>query len=302
MLTLAEAVKRDPAETHRNAIVEIFRKTSGILDLIAFKDIQGNAYEFPREATLPTVAYRAINASFTESTGTLDRPRVSLKISGGDLDVDTFIERTVEGARAAHEMMKAKALARLWELKFIKGDESTDPEDPDGLQELITGGQIIANHATAAPLSLAKLDEAIDAVDSPTAILCNKAMRRRITAAARVASVGGNVEFTQDSFGRRQAVYNDIPIVIVDPDAHNTAILDFSEANSTTSLYIVSFGADETENVYGIQNGMMDVRDLGELDSSPRFRTRVEWFSNFVLPKPRSAARLSAVTDAAVTV
>ncbi len=302
MLTLAEAVKRNPGETHRDALVEIFRKTSGVLDLIAFKDIEGNAYEFPREATLPTVAYRAVNTGYTESTGTLDRPRISLKISGGDLDVDTFLERTVPGARAAHEMMKAKALARLWELKFIKGDESTDPEQPDGLQEQVAGAQIIANHATAAPLSLSKLDEAIDAVDSPTAILCNKAIRRRITAAARSSTVGGQVDFTQDSFGRRQTVYNDIPIVVIDPDSHNTAILDFSEANSTTSLYIVSFGDDETENIYGIQNGMMDVRDLGEVDTAPRFRTRVEWFSNFVIPKPRAAARLSAVTNAAATV
>ena len=33
------------------------------------------------------------------------------------------------------------------------------------------------------------------------------------------------------------------------------------------------------DGVTGIQNGGMDVRDLGELQTAPVWRTRVEWFT-----------------------
>jgi len=45
----------------------------------------------------------------------------------------------------------------------------------------------------------------------------------------------------------------------------------------------------------------MEVRDLGELQGSPVFRTRVEWLMSIVLEHPRAAARLRGITNAAVT-
>ena len=40
------------------------------------------------------------------------------------------------------------------------------------------------------------------------------------------------------------------------------------------------------------------VRDLGELDSKPAFRTRIEWFAAMVLKHPKAAARLSRINQA----
>ena len=37
------------------------------------------------------------------------------------------------------------------------------------------------------------------------------------------------------------------------------------------------------------------VRDLGELDSKPAYRTRVEHYSTLVLEHPKTAARLKGV-------
>jgi len=45
----------------------------------------------------------------------------------------------------------------------------------------------------------------------------------------------------------------------------------------------------------------MDVRDMGELETKPSFRTRVEWYNGFGVFAPRSASRLNLITDAAVT-
>ena len=43
------------------------------------------------------------------------------------------------------------------------------------------------------------------------------------------------------------------------------------------------------------------VRDLGELQTKPVMRTRVEWFPGIALFHPRAAARLWSIADAAVT-
>ena len=191
--------------------------------------------------------------------------------------------------RTVHEAMKIKALSLAWTKTFIKGDSETNPLEFDGLQKRLQGDSVIANHATGAGLSLAKLDEAIDAVDGANAILMSKAMRRRLTVAARTQAVGGNITYTIDQFGRQVAMYNDLPILIVDKDNENNDILGFTEANSTTSIYVVAFGDGQ---VQGLENGGMSVRDMGELETKPSLRTRIEWYSGFGVFAPRSAARL----------
>jgi len=194
--------------------------------------------------------------------------------------------------------MKIKALALSWTKTFIKGDSESDPREFDGLQKRLSGDAIIANHATGAGLSLAKLDEAIDYVDDANVILMSKAMRRRLTEAARDTAVGGYITYMQDEFGRQVTMYNDLPIVIIDKDNNNNQILDFSEAGNTTSIYILSIGEGR---VSGIENGSMDVRDMGELEGKPSFRTRIEWYNSMAVFAPYSAARIKNITDVAVT-
>jgi hypothetical protein len=136
---------------------------------------------------------------------------------------------------------------------------------------------------------------------SPTHIVMNKAMQRRLTQAARDTTVGGFITYDKDAFGRRVAVYNDLPILVEEDD---TEFLPFTEAATSgtataTSIYVVSF----TEGMLtGIQNGTMRVKDLGELQSKPVYRTRVEWFAGISLMHGRSASRLWSISDAPVTV
>lgn len=305
-LTLVEAAKQETGNIKRRGIIELYAKSSDVLQAIPFENIQGNALSYNLEETLPGISFRGVNEAFTEDVGVINPMTETLSIAGGDLDVDRFIIQTMgAGQRGIREAMKVKALALAWTKKFIKGDNSSDPREFDGLQVRLTGSQKIAAGATAngTPLSLAKLDELIDAVEGANALLMNKAMRRRLTTAARTPSVGGNVDFTQDSFGRRQTVYNDLPILIVDQDETGTDILGFNEAATSgtataTSIYAVAFGDGMLE---GIQNGGIDVRDLGELDTKPVYRTRVEWFTGLLLAHPKAAARLWSISDAAVT-
>lgn len=298
-LTLLEAAKLNSGDVYKAGVLMKYAETSEILRILPFESISGNSLRYNVEETLPGIGFRGVNGSYTESTGIINPKVESLTIAGGDLDVDKFIIDTM-GAdqRSVQEAMKIKALALAWTKTFIKGDSESDSTTFDGLQKRLTGDALIANHASGAGLSLAKLDEAIDAVDGANALLMSKSVRRRLTVAARTTSVGGNISYTMDEFGRQVTMYNDLPIIIVDKDNENTDILGYTETGSTTSIYVVAFGEGL---VSGLQNGGMDVRDIGELQSKPALRTRIEWYSGFGVFAPRSAARLKNITDAAVT-
>ena len=127
----------------------------------------------------------------------------------------------------------------------------------------------------------------------------SKSVRRRLTVAARTITVGGTITYTKDEFGRQITMYNDIPILIMDKDNENNEILGYTETGSTTSVYVIALGEGQ---VSGLENGGMDVRDLGELETKPAFRTRVEWYSGMGVFAPRVASRLKNITDAAATV
>ena len=305
-LTLVEAAKLETGDVIRQAVIELYAGSSDILMTLPFNDIAGNAMKYNREDTLPGVGFRGVNEAYTPSTGVLNPLTEALVIAGGELDVDKFIVTTMgPNQRAVQEGMKVRSLALAWTKKFIKGDTASDPREFDGLQTRIVGNQKIAAGATAngTALSLAILDQAIDQTLNPTHLIMSKAMRRRLTTAARTTTVGGFITYTKDAFGRQLTMYNDLPILIVDLDNANTAILGFNEAATSgtatgTSIYVVSFGDGM---LTGLQNGGVDVRDLGELQSAPVYRTRVEWYNGFGIFHGRAATRIWSIADAAVT-
>lgn len=308
-LTLVEAAKiaLNEGKTLRGTVIAMFARASDLLMALPFKSIEGNAYQYNREGVLPGVAFRGVNESYTASTGIINQLVEALRIAGGDLDVDTFILRTQgEGVRATHEEMKVKALAAELTRVLVKGDSTTNPREFDGLQNRIVGGQLIdAGSASGGDaLSLQKLDETIDAVPGCNALLMTKAVRRLLTTAARDTTVGGFISYEKDAFGRRVTVYNDIPILVPYSDNGGTEPIAFDEANPGggsavgTSIYALALGDGL---VCGLESkaGMM-VRDLGELETTPAKRTRVEWDAGLCIEHGRAAARLRGIKNAAV--
>jgi hypothetical protein len=307
-LTIVEAAKLNPGDVIRNAIVEMYARNSDILRVLPFEGIPGNALKYNREEILPGVGFRGVNEGFTESVGVLNPITESLVIAGGDLDVDRFITQTMgANQRAVQEGMKVKALAHRWTLAFIKGDSSADPREFDGLQRRIPVGssQLIDAGATSGgdALSLFLLDTLIARVDEPTHLIMNKTMSLRLAQAARNTSVGGFITWEPNEFGMRVMQYNGLPIILADEDNTGAQILPFTEANpgggaaASTSIYCVSLGEGR---LVGIQNQDLSVRDFGELESKPVFRTRIEWYAAIAVFQGKSAARLRGVKSAAV--
>lgn len=306
-LTILEAAKLHTGDVFRQAVVEIYARSSELLQILPFQNISGNAMRYNREQTLPGIGFRGINESYTESTGILNPQVEPLVIAGGDADVDRFITKTMgDDQREVHESMKIKAMALAWTKKFIKGDSTTEPREFDGLQTRVTGSQLISAGSTAGgdALSLIILDQLIDQVSNPTHLAMNKALRRRLSAAARDTSISGNIHWEKNEFGQQIMYYGDLPIVIFDEDEAGNQILPFTEAapggGDSLCSSIYCFSTDE-DKVQGIQNGDIEARDLGELDTKPAERTRIEWYSGIAVYHPKAAARLRGIKNAAVT-
>lgn len=307
MLTLHEASKLVEGDLKRQAVIEMFAQSSDIVSALPLMDIPGNSYAYSQEAKLPAVGFRGYNEGYTSSFGVLNPQSETLRIAGGELDVDTALVKT-HGlqVRTTHESMQVKALGLKIADAFINGN-SSDGVSIDGLRQRVTGYQLISANDTAptanSPLSLATLDEAIDRVEGPTHIIMNKRMRNKLSQAAKDRDVGGDLHWMKDDFGRRVGFYNDLPILVADTNHLGNRIIEFNEAGpaggaDNCSIYVVSFGEGK---ICGLQNGIMDVRDLGEIDALPVYRTRIEWLVAMAVMHGRAVSRIWGIADAPVT-
>lgn len=301
-LLLSEADKLAKDQL-RAGIIEVFVQNSPILERLDFLNLQGNAYAYNMEGALPGVAFRGVNESYTPSTGVINPQTESLKIAGGELDVDSHIIRTRGmGVRSAHEALKIKALARSLNKAVFDGNNTTNPREFDGLNVRLTGTQKILAGTGGAALTQDMLDDLLRAVPGANAIMSGEGGQQLLTKLLRSSS---QVNTTEDAFGRQLTTYNGVPILNVGKDSTNGEILDFDEdpgdaTYDTTSIYAVRFGdAAAEQDFFGLQNpaGMI-VNDIGEMESKPAHRTRVEWDISMVLAAPDCAARLYGITNA----
>lgn len=272
-----------------------------------FETIKGSAKRFNREGTLAGTAFRAIGGSFTASESTYDPVTEPVFPAGGDLDVDTYEIRTGgESVRSDQEKMKIKSLAHRVAHAVVKASNATDPTEFNGLQTRCVGTtNLLAAGSTSGgdALSLAKLDEVIELVPGANALLMSMRMQGLISAAARNPTVTGYITWEKNALGQRTMFYNGLQIITVGSPDHVYSSLSFTEANPGggsavgTSIYAVRFAPD---GVHGIQSAPMAVTDLGQLQSQPAKRTRVEWDIGLVWKSRFAASRLWGIKNAAV--
>lgn len=306
-MTLFESSKRIDGNVKRAAIIEMFARNSDLMRIMPFENIPGDSMTYTLEAKLPSIGTRGVNEAYTESTGVVNPEVERLRILGGDLDVDKFLIKTRgPDLRSQEEAMKVKALSLYMTDLVISGDSVTDPRQFDGLRKRIVAPQLFAANLGApssnSPLSLEALDAAIDQVDGANAILLSKAMKRKLNKAARL-NIGGDILVSKDEFGFTITTYNEYPLIIVDYNHLGVRIVDFNEVgpgggSTATSIYVANVGDGY---VTGLQNGDMEVDDLGQLDTKPVFRTRVEWYVGLAAMHGRCLARVWGITNADVT-
>ena len=310
-MTLAESAVLSQNDLQRG-VLEVFVQESPVLDRLPLMTIEGNAYAYNREATLPGVAFRSVNEAYTESTGTVVQATESLVILGGDADVDTFIVKTrgnLNDQRAIQTAMKVKANAYKFQDAFFNGDVTVDPKGFDGLKKRLVGAQVL-DAATNGMGPVAGghdffdvLDAAIAAVPGVNgqngAIYANSAIIAKVKSSARRL---GGVEMIREALTQKMiATYNGIPLLDAGQTAAGADVIPRTETQGTangiaSSMYVVKFGQDEGDRgVTGLTNGGVDVRDLGEIDSKPVYRTRIEFFCGLATFGGKAAARIRGV-------
>ena len=304
-LPLAEGAKLSN-DVLLQGVIETIIKDSPVLQAMPFIQIVGNGLTYNRELALPTAAFYETDDTWVESTPTFDQATAVLKIMGGDADVDNYLKSTrsnVQDIEAAVIELKAKAVQHLFDETFIYGDNTTNPEEFDGLVELINtaaaSDQVIAAGATGATLTLTMIDKLIDAIKGgkPDLLMMSRRSRRKLNTLARAA--GNNLEVGKGTLGEFVQLYNGIPVGINDwvLDIHTVAgsVETAYAAGACSTIYAMQFGEGGLCGLTGPDG--LQVERLGSLESKDATRNRIKWYVSLALFSQVKAAALIGVKD-----
>jgi hypothetical protein len=284
------------------AIARLFALGSPLAAAMNFENVAGGGYRYSIRNSAPGIAFRGINETYTPSIGVMNPQFEPLFVAGGHFDVDTALIAMYGRGRKAREVAaQVRSAALFWTKTFFTGDSSTNPRVPDGMMVRLRGNQILDAGTTAggAALSLLKLDEGISRVFDPTHLAMPTKLKLRFTEAGRDKDVGGLLGQGKNEFGQPYLTYNGLPIIDLGQDETGTDILGFNEAassgaNTATSIYVLSL---RPGHVSGIQNAPMRATDLGELQSEPKERVRLEWLNGWYIEEARSVCRIRYIGD-----
>ncbi len=291
-LTLAEAAKLSN-DVLLTGVVETIIKDSPVLQRLPFIEIAGNGLTYNRENAAPTVSFFDVGDTWTESTPTFTQLTVSLKIMGGDADIDNFLLATrsnLQDLEAAVVQLKAKAVRQLFEQTFITGDTSVNAKAFDGLDKLCDASQAISMGANGAALTLDKLDELVDAVKGgkPDLLVMSRRSRRSINKLARTS--GSFLEADRDEFGQMLQFYDGIPIGVSDYISDTQTV-----GTSTDCSVIYAFQMGEGALSGLTSPGGLQVERVGSLETKDARRTRIKWYGSLALFNTLKLARLTGV-------
>ncbi len=304
-LTLPEASKLSNDMLLRG-VVETVIKDSPILQQMPFIEVMGNSLTYNQEKTLPGIDFYDVGDTWNESTPTFEQKTATLKIIGGDADVDNFLKATrsnVQDLEAAVIEMKARALRHKFEEIFIYGDSEISAKQFDGIRKLIDteteSDQVVAMSATGSELTLDKLDELIDTVKGgkPDMLLMSRRSRRKINSLVRES--GSMLATERDSWGNFIQLWDGIPIGVNDWILDTHTIAGGVETSTTggicSTIYAIQFGEGA---LCGLSSpGFLQVEPIGQLENKDASRTRVKWYCSMALFSSVKAAALIGVQD-----
>jgi hypothetical protein len=297
-------------------IADNFLMESNVMQQIVWQTNKQLSVGIPSMDTLPSVSWRKVNAAYSESTGTVKHKTESKYIFGHDIDVDVVIAKasdTIEGARQLQRRMSAKAMAFEFNDVFINGDPASDEFkglskrvddiNADGYTSQYIDGGSTASAGRGMLYDSTERQYFFDMVNKlihsiaghdPDGLLMNSKMLLAFESAARRE---GLLKKDADMFGRTINTYgaSNIPLIDIGLKAdQSTEIITNAEVLSggadETSIYAVKYG--ENEFLWGLQQEPLSVRDLGEVQTKPVYRDRVEWVVGLAHSNPRSIGRL----------
>ena len=276
-------------------VIEVLATESKLLQLLPFMNVQGSGYTYNIEKNLGNAQFRQVNGGYTY--GAIETIPVTerIVILGDEAVVDTYqiaVESDINNLMAIEVALRTKAIAHKFEKCFIDGGKAAGSGVPSdskanefvGILTRYTEESPANIPAEAKPLYAAqvitKSDDLIGDLDTlldmvaggADALIMNKKTRRQLTAKGRAFC-----DYRQGEFGTQFLQYGGIDVVDIDGDLLADDI-----------IIAAKFGAKEA--VCGLQNGGVRVTALGEMESQPQLKTRIEWFVGLAVFNPKTVA------------
>lgn len=320
MWTIAEfsKIEGDPL---RKSILDYFLMEVVFTQLMPWETIGQLSTGIIRYQDLPSMGFRRINAGYDSTDiGHLEHKMEAISLFGRDIDTDEAIARSknsIADARALMQQMTLKGMVYTLNDKFINGlTNLANPLEFNGLKKRIddnvadgfTGQKIdaacagkgILNDSAASQAFLDKLNQAMFAVagHQPQLLLMNSDLYLAVFSLLRREKL---LDTTRDMFDRQIDVYRGARMVDMGTKADQLTKIITSTETSTgaegssehTSLYCVRFGVGDM--MWGLQQFPMEVKDLGELQEKPTYRTRITWNIGMADANPYASSRLYGI-------
>lgn len=315
--TLADFLRLADSDL-KKGVIDVFRRESFAMDLMSFPGIDGLSTQVMRTKSLPTVAFRKIGGTWSESKGEVEPIQENVYQMGGYFDVDKVLDKakSIVNQRALQADMFVTSLAYNFNDYFINGDPTADADGFTGLwyrlvnhlaaAQSVAGGSIdISADSTSLAADQVTLVDLIHQANHACeghgcdAIFVNSTLFLRLGSALRAS---GLLDTTQDNYGRTVETFGPGGPMIYDLGVkadQSTLIITNAETSGTvktggtlTSAYFVKFG----ENfLSGFQLYGVDVNDIGLLENGVAYRTVIDWPVGLALINPRSVARIHSI-------
>ena len=276
-------------------VIEVLATESKLLQLLPFMNVQGSGYTYNIEKNLGNAQFRKVNGGY--NYGAIETIPVTerIVILGDEAIVDTYqiaVESDINNLMAIEVALRTKAIAHKFEKCFIDGGKAAGSGVPsESVANEFVG--ILTRYTETAPANIpaaalplfqaqviTKTDDLIGDLDTlldmvaggADCLIMNKKTRRQVTAKGRAFC-----DYRQGEFGTQFVQYGGIDIVDVDGDLLADDV-------------VIAAKPRAKEAVCGLQNGGVRVTALGEMESQPQVKTRIEWFVGLAVFNPKAVA------------
>ncbi len=293
-LTLTEASKLSN-DILQTGVIETAVFESPVLQQLPFIEIVGNGLTYNRENVAATASYFDVSDNWTESTPTFTQITATLRILGGDADIDNFLRTTrsnLQDLETAIVELKAKAVQRKFDDTFVNDDLTIDAKSFDGIDKLSIAGQTVSMGTNGGTLTLERLDEVIDRVKpgKPDLLLLSKRSRRKLNSLSRNSA--SLLESDRNQFGQMVQYYDGIPL---GPSEWVSDVKTVGTSTDCSTIYAMQFGEGGLAGITA--PGGLQVERIGSLEAKDATRVRVKWYVSLALFNTLKLAKLIGVRD-----
>lgn len=275
-LTIADFAKQETQPLSKFVMKNLLRN-SDLMSLIPMKKVNSLTNIVVRWNTLPSVAHRQINGTYSESTGTTEQITEGVYALGGEVKFDrvfSLVDNVIEDPKKTQTAMKSQAIAFAFNDMVINGDHLSDVNTPEGLNKRIASylpsrQSISIGTAFDVTASAANMHKLVDYLHSAIelaglrkaplikvqqgskqpaktgAILVNRSMYLGF---GRVLRRLGLLQTTQDAYGREFDSFDGVPMIDVGLKADkSTEIITntYGGSNNETRVFAVRFGGED---------------------------------------------------------